>query len=127
MTNFKDYLEKYAKLLPVTTSVSFVEAEKRSSQFLEATAMITEWRHTLGSEKIKAISIQTVVYSSELSKGTAKTMTENKVLAEASKEYLSARESLEGIENDSSYLKSYYDIFMAAHIFYRQMARGESV
>ncbi len=28
-------------------------------------------------------------------------------------------------ENDLSYLKAYYDIFMAAHVFYRNMAKGE--
>jgi len=54
-------------------------------------------------------------------------MTENKMTAEASKEYTEAREDLEGIENDLSYLKSYYDIFRDAHIFYRQMSKGESI
>ena len=88
-------------------------------------ARITDWRHILSEEKIKFLTVQTAVYSEELSKGTAKTMTENKVTAEASESYSSARESLESIENDLSYLRAYYDIFNNAHVFYRQMAKGE--
>lgn len=127
MTDFKDYIDGYAKLLPIGTSVSYTEAEKRASQFLAAMATITDWRHTFSAEKIKLLSAQTAVYAVELGNGTAKTMTENKVTAEASASYTEAREALENIENDLSYLKAYYDIFMSAHVFYRQMARGENV
>lgn len=127
MVDFKTYLDDFSKLLPIGTSVSYTEAEKRASQFLAVMATITDWRHTLGGEKIRSLSVQTAVYAVELGKGTAKTMTENKVTAEASEPYMNAREELERIENDLSYLRSYYEIYQNAHVFYRQLAKGENV
>jgi hypothetical protein len=126
MDNFKLMIEKYSKLLPVGTSVSYTEAERRAGEFLSASAQITDIRHMLSSEKIKLTSVQIAVYAQEMAKGTAKTVTENKLTAEASEEYTKAREDLELIDNDLSYLKAFYDIFMSAHVFYRQMARGET-
>ena len=125
MTEVKEFIEKYAKLLPVGTSVSYTEAERRAGEFLHAQAYITDLRHMLSAEKIKLLSAQTAVYAEQMAKGMAKTVTENKLTAEASVEYTAAREQLEGVENDLSYLKAYFDVFQAAHVFYRQMARGD--
>lgn len=121
-----EYIDKLAAKLPLNKSISFPEAEKRASEFLEAQAKITNIRHMLSEEKIKLLSTQTAVYAEELSKGTGKTVTENKTTAEASKAYISAREDFERIENDLAYLRAYYDIFQNAHVFYRQMAKGEN-
>jgi hypothetical protein len=88
-------------------------------------AEITNLRHQFSGNKIAELSAQTAVYAEELFKGTAKTMTENKVTAEASEAYTKAREALEHSENDLSYLKAYYDIFQNAHIFYRNVSKGE--
>jgi hypothetical protein len=127
MSEMKEYVDKYAKLLPIGTSVSYTEAEKRAGEFLSAQATITNWRHMLSSEKIKLTSVQTAIFSTLMAKGTAKTVTENKLMAEADPEYIKVREELESVENDLSYLKSYYDIFNNAHIFYRNLSRGENV
>lgn len=126
MSDMREYIEQYAKLLPVGSSISFVEAERRAGEFLVAQATITDWRHLLSAERIKLTSLQTAVYAEKMAQGTAKTVTENKMTAEASPEYMKAREELEQVENDLSYLKAYYDIFSGAHVFYRQMARGEN-
>lgn len=125
MNKIQEYIEQYSKLLPVGTSISYTEAERRAGEFLAAQATIANWRHLLSNERIKLLSMQTVTFASEMSKGTAKTVTENKLSAEASPDYIKVREELEQVENDLSYLKAYYDIFAAAHVFYRQMARGE--
>lgn len=122
---FNLFISKYSELLPVGSSVSFTEAERRAGEFLAALATITDFRHMFGGEKIKLLSIQTATYATELNKGTAKTVTENKLTAEASEGYQRAREDLEGVENDIMYLKAYYDIFTNAHIFYRKMSSGE--
>lgn len=123
MTEIKEFIEKYTKLLPVGTSVSFTEAERRAGEFLSALAQVTDVKHMLTAEKIKLLSIQTAVYAEQMNKGTAKTVTENKLTAEASPEYTKAREDLESIENDISYLKAYYDLFTNGHLFYRQMCK----
>lgn len=127
MRDIKEFIQGYAELLAVGTSVSFTEAERRAGEFLSAMAQITDVRHLLSNEKIKLLSVQTATYAQELGKGTAKTVTENKTSAEASPIYMKAREELEGIENDLSYLKAYYDIFNNGHIFYRTMAKGDNV
>jgi hypothetical protein len=125
MKDFQKFIEPYAAQLPITKAISTFEAEKRAGVFLEAMAQITTMRHEFSEQKIKFLSVQTAVYSEELAKGTAKTMTENKVTAEASKAYETAREDLERIDNDLSYLRAYYDIFNNAHIFFRQLSKGE--
>lgn len=125
MGDMKDLIDKYAALLPIGTSVSYTEAERRSGEFLSAQAIITDMRLMLSNEKIKLLTVQTATFAVELSKGTAKTVTENKLTAESSPEYIKAREELERVENELSYLKSYYEIFGNAAVFYRQMARGE--
>jgi hypothetical protein len=124
MSNNQNFIAKYASLLPLGTSLSYTEAEKRAGEFLSAMAGIADRKHYLTNEKIKLLSVQSATYAQELSKGTAKTMTENKVTAEASSEYTKAREELESIDNDISYLRSYYEIFHDAHIFYRQVSKG---
>jgi hypothetical protein len=127
MKEIKEFLEKTSQLLPVGKSISFTEAERRAGEFLAALATITEWRHLLNEEKIKLLTTQTATFAEEMSKGTAKTVTENKMVAEASPAYTSAREELERMENDIAYLKAYFDIYNNAHVFYRQMAKGENV
>lgn len=126
MTEIKDMIDKYVLLLPVNASISAPEAERRAGEFLSAMATITNFRHLFSEDKIRCLSVQTATYAEELAKGTAKTITENKTVAEASQSYMASREALEHIENDLSYLKSYYEIFQNAHVFYRNMAKGES-
>lgn len=124
MKEIKEFIDETAGLLPLAKSISMPDAERRASLFLAAMAKITNWKHMLAEEKIKLLSIQTSVYAEQISKGTAKTITENKLTAEASSEYTVAREDFERIENDISYLKAYYEVFNNAHIFYRTMAKG---
>lgn len=126
MTEIKEYLKKYESLLSLAKSISGPEAERRAGEFLVAMAQITEYRHVFSEDKIRLTSLQTAVYAEQMSLGVAKTVTENKLNAEASKDYTAAREELERTENDLSYLKAYYDIFNNAHVFYRNMAKGES-
>jgi hypothetical protein len=126
MNDIKLYIEEIAALLPLNKSISYVDAEKRAAAFLVAQAKIADYKHLLSGEKIRLLSIQTATYVDEMSKQDNKTVTEKKLNAEASEAYITAREDLEYIENDISYLKSYAEIFKDAHVFYRQMARGES-
>ncbi len=127
MNNIKEFIDKYAELLPLGSSISLTEAEHRAGEFLHAMAIIANHKHTLSGDKIKALSVQTAIYADQLTKGTAKTITENKITAEASGVYMEAREELEHIENDISYLKAYQDVFLNAHLFYRQLSKGENV
>jgi hypothetical protein len=126
MREIKSQIDSYSKILPLNGSISQPEAERRAGEFLTALALIADYRHIFGEERIRHTSVQTAVYAEQMAKGTAKTVTENKLTAEASEEYTKAREELERTENDITYLKAYNDIFMAAHVLYRNLAKGES-
>lgn len=119
----KEYVEKYQALLPLNKSISVPEAERRAGLFLEAMASLVNWKHILTEDKIRCLSVERAVYCEELFKGDAKTMTENKTKAEASGVYTAAREDMEKIDNDISYLKANMEIFQNGHVFYRQMAK----
>ena len=123
--NLRNFINETQTLLPVGKSISLPEAEKRAGQFLYALAYITDERFNLGDAKIKALSVQSAVYAEVLAAGEAKTITENKIAAEANPAYIGAREELEIVENQLTFLKAYYEIFNNAHIFYRNMAKGE--
>lgn len=125
MKDIKDYVEKYAALLPLNRSISYTEAEHRAGEFLSALATLANWKHLLMDDKIRLLSTQTVVYAEELSKATAKTITENKINVEASAVYIAAREGLERIENDIAYIKAYQELFLNGHLYYRAMAKGQ--
>lgn len=127
MKEIKDYFEVMNALLPVNGSISVVEYERRASEFLTALARIADWKHMLSEEKIRLTSIQLAVYADQLSRGSEKTITANKTIAEASPEYTKAREDLEFIENDISYLKTHYEIYNNAHLFYRQMCKESNL
>ena len=126
MKEVKEFVDRYSKLLALNKSISTSEAEKHAGEFLLAMAKLTDVRHLFAEDKIQLTSLQTAVYAEEMSKGTAKTVTENKMMAEATAEYTKAREDLERVDNDIAYLRAYYDIFNNAHLFYRNMAKGES-
>jgi hypothetical protein len=65
------------------------------------------------------------VYSNVLSVLGGSKITESKIKVEAAPEYLLSREALETSENDLNFLKTYYEIFLNAHIQYRNMAKSE--
>lgn len=123
---FKEFIAPYEALLAVPKAISSSEAERRAGEFLAVMAQITDWRYALSEAKIKELTTQTAVFAEQLSLGTAKTVTENKLTAESSKVYSYAREAFERTENDLAFLKAYYEVFLNAHLFYRTMAKGES-
>jgi len=125
MTDIKRLLEEYIAALPLNKSISIPEAERRAGLFLTAQAQLAEIKHGFTEELIKLTSVQSAVYAQELAKGGAKTMTENKVTAEASPEYTKAREALESIQNDIAYIRAHQELFSNAHVLYRQLSKGE--
>lgn len=125
-SDIKAYIAEARKLLPVPKGLSSTEAERRAGAFLDAMAACADWKHEFTKVKIKQLSVQTAIYAQELVKGTGKTVTENKTAAEASAVYQTAREGLEETENDISYLKTYYEVFNNAHIFYRNLMKESS-
>lgn len=126
LQEIKERLAGYNKILPVGKGLTQLESERRAGEFLTAMSYLLDLKHTFGESKISALSIQNITYAEELGKCTGKTVTENKVTVEATDVYIAARTALELTENDISYLKAAFDLYSNAHIFYRNLAKGEN-
>lgn len=125
MEEIKQKIEEGVELLPVEKAVSEREAERRAGHFLRLMAQITDTIDSLGDEKIRASSLQTAIYPKLMAQDGSKQVTEKKANVEGHADYIEARENLEAVENKLNYLKTYFKIFEHAHVFYRQLAKGE--
>lgn len=122
----QDFIEQYLELLPTTNGVSQVEAERRAAEFLVGAAHLSTLRQLYANELSKALSMERAMYCRILATIKGEKITENKIKIEANHEYQEYREKLEGIQSDIDYLKQHHDIFFNAHIFYRQLAKGDN-
>lgn len=125
MKEIKEQIANWNKMLPSGNAVTQVEAERRASQFLVASAHLAEWIHIIKESKIKADSIKIATYSEQMKKSESKLVTEKKAEAEASEAYITVREEFEYLENDVSYLRTYLELYGNAHVFYRQISKDQ--
>jgi len=121
----KDFISKCANLLELSEGITPQEASKRAAKFLAAHAVLNEYKRQYKQEQIKATSLERAVYAQGMANDTAKNVTEKKAFAEASGSYIEARENLEAIQAELSYLQTYMDIFQNAHVFYRKLSNEE--
>lgn len=105
--------------------VSQFEAEERASSLLIIMAELLKQKRSLESKSIKASSIECVSLHKSVHEAEGKNVTEKKLKAVATPEYIKDREEAEEIERDISYLKSMVDVFGDAHILWRQIAKSE--
>lgn len=125
LSKLKKIIKEAVEILPTEKAVSEREAERRAGRFLEVQAFIVDSIDTLNDDKIRAVSLEKAVYAKVLSEVKVKQVTEKKIQTEADPDYQAIRENLESVDARINYLKSYYKIFEAAHIFYRNLAKGE--
>jgi hypothetical protein len=125
--DIQDIIAIYVNKLPMNNKVNVNECEIRAGEFLTALASIADFRHMISEDKIKATSLVSSVYSEKLSKAVGKTVTENKTHVEADEDYIQVREQLETTENNINYLKTYQEIFLNAHLYYRQLSKSENL
>lgn len=116
-------IQRYLDLVPLDNAISRPEAEKRASHFLVAQAHLTNHLLDYRTLQVGAVTKVNAVYASELNRAGGKTVTENKVTAEASAAYAEAREELETINNNIEYFKGYLKIFSDAHILHRNVGK----
>lgn len=123
MENIDEFLEKYISMLPTEGSTSEQEVQRRASEFLVAMAHLTDYKHKLGDEKIKTISIRDAEYAKALNLAEGGDANKRKANAEAAPDYVKAREEHETVENKLYTINTYVDIFKNAHHFYRKMMK----
>lgn len=125
--DIQEIISMYVNKLSMTNKVSVNECEIRAGEFLSALATIADFRHMISEDKIKDTSLVSSIYSEKLSQASGKTVTENKTHVEANKDYIQVREQLETTENNINYLKTYQEIFLNAHLYYRQLSKSENL
>lgn len=122
MKDFDEFLEKYIEMIPTTGSISTQEAEVRASEFLVGMAHLTNYKHELGDNLIKNKTLRDIAYRSAVNMAQGSNAETRKANAEANPEYITAREEFESIENRLYTIRTYQDIFINAHHFYRKSA-----
>jgi len=122
MNDIDEFLEKYLEMLPSTGSVSSQEAEMRASEFLTGLAHLTNYKHQIGEEMIKNTTLRDVAYANAISRAQGSNAETRKANAEADQSYIKAREDFESVENRLYTIKTYQEIFLNAHHFYRKSA-----
>lgn len=126
ITQLLAYIDECYKLLNADNVISDREAQLRSGRFLEAQFHISKGIRELASILLKSKSLNEMTYTSLLNADGAKNVTEKKANAEANPSFITVREHFETIEADIDNLKSMLKVFENAHVFYRQLAKGES-
>lgn len=123
------YIDEAIELLPARTlddkPIAPSQAEERAGKFLWAQASVAGDLTALTSQFISQKSLLDATYGKLIQADTSKNVTEKKISVEANPEYQSSRENLELLENKISYLKTMLKIFENAHVFYRQLAKGD--
>lgn len=121
--DIEDLINRGMELLRHKRTTDTFELETKASSLLQITAELAQVRHTLEQALIKARSVERASAARSMFGTSEKTVTEKKLRAETDVEYTAAREDLEEIENNITYIRGMMDIFKDGHIFYRQILR----
>lgn len=125
ITQLLAYIDECYKLLNSENVISDREAQFRAGRFLEAQFHITKGIRMLASDQLKSKSLNEMTYTSLLNSDGSKNVTEKKANAEANPNFISVRERFDEIEADIKNLYSLLKVFQDAHVFYRQLAKGD--
>lgn len=117
------YIEESLDLLPASKVLSQIEAQKRAGKFLTIVAVLAAHRHDMSDQKIKVQSLFSIANNQALKSAEGSTVGARTAAAEASKEFIEAREVLEETENNIKYLHTMMEVFTNAHILLRGMAK----
>lgn len=121
-------VDKGLAVLPRTKKVGENDLIDRATLLLTYTANLHNYRFILENRKIKAVSIERTteaeqVFGIKNIKDTKLTVTEKKLIAQSSEEYITAREELERIDSAITYVKYMAEVFTNGHILLRQQTR----
>lgn len=127
ITQLNAYADETYKLLNADNVISDREAQFRAGRFLEAQFHLSRGIRELASLLLKSKSLNEMTYTQLLTTDTSKNVTEKKAQAEANPTFISVRERFDEIEADIDNLQSLLRIFENAHVFYRQLSKGEQI
>lgn len=124
MSDIERMLGEYVDLMEIKNRqiVPPIEAEYRASLFLTACAHAINWRATYAELLHNATARAEVSYKIALFQANGRNVTEAKIVADADPDNQAAQIKVRELESKVDYFQTYYQLFMNAHIFYRQMA-----
>lgn len=125
LDSLEEFIFEHLDLLPTDQVNSTTEAEKRAAKFLYAVGIISVNRKRVSDDMIAVKTQESVLYSQAIKDAEGKNVTEKKINAEVNQDYIRAREVKEKMDNILNYLKTQEKVFENAHIFYRNLYRGE--
>jgi len=124
--HIEEFETKYDELLaklPEKGNCPFHEAEEFAVQFLKAAYEVNIILRRIRNEIIVLDATCNIKYNEVINKCDGKGVTEKKIQTEANPEYLLTVKEQQEMANNKEYFKNLYDIFMAAHIFYKGISR----
>jgi len=128
MKDFDKFLQHYLEMLPSNGDLDPSEAEQRASEFLAGLAQLTNYKHEISDDLIKATTLKDMAYANAINTSIGNNAETRKANAEANPSYISAREEHERTKNKIYTLNSYQEVFMEAVRLYRksamEMSRG---
>lgn len=101
------------------------ELIKRACKFLEAAAILNGYRTELTDEHIKLKTVKEATFAKVMDRTEGKNAMEREARIDAHPEYVVAREEYESSDNHISSIKTYENIFMQAHVTFRQLAHED--
>lgn len=120
-----DFVMGYVDKLPSRQVISSSQAEERASDFLYAMGIISNERRIVNEDRILLETQVAALYAKAIADAEGKNVTEKKINAECSEKYTKTKETLNTLDGVITYLKTQERIFENAHIFYRNLYRGE--
>lgn len=122
----KSQIEESSRFLRSENVVSDSEAQLRAGRFLEMQFRLINGIRDLSSDLLKAKTVLHLTTSQLTQTVEGKTVGEREAKMQADPTFISAREQYESLKHEIEYLQGYLDTVRDAHVFYRQLSKGES-
>jgi hypothetical protein len=123
MKNIDEFLEPYLAKLPMEGVISDIEAAKRSSEFLNASAHLTAYKLELMNNEIESSSVEDAAFASAINEQEGGDAKKREANAKANPLYMGAKKDHALKKAQVRTIDSYINIFTNAHIFYRRLVK----
>lgn len=121
LSEIEALIDEHVDLI-VVDAAGLAEAQERCGKFLCVAAILTSYLKDTEVKKTKIKTLERTAFFDSI-KQEEGTITEKKLKAEGNMTYTEAREALETVDATITWIKNYKEIFLNAHVMYRQYSR----
>lgn len=126
LDTLRSKIEESARYLRSENVVSDSDAQLRAGRFLEMQYHLINGVRDLSADLLKAKTVLHLTTSQLIQTIEGKTVGEREAKMQADPTFIEARERYESLKNEIEHLQGYLDSVRDAHVFYRQLSKGES-